>query len=112
MEKTVRFTHLGETYEMTEQQIEAAFRYQTRQYMKEDAKSQIDQFIYGDDPANLSQIDREMQEEYFKGQYGMDATEAYKLIDKILDRYDKVESCDVDENTTWQNAIREVLTEE
>lgn len=112
MEKTVRFTHLGETYEMTEQQIEAAFRYQLRQYMKEDAKSQLDQFIYGDDPDNLSQIDRETQENFFKGMYCMDATEAYKLIDKILDRYDKVESCDVDENTTWQNAIREVLTEE
>ena len=112
MEKTVRFTHLGEIYEMTEQQIEAAFRYQLRQYMKADAKYQLDQFIYGDDPDCLNSMARQIQEDDFKDRYGMDASEAYKLIDKILDRYDKVESCDVDENTTWQNAIREVLTEE
>lgn len=46
MEKTVRFTHHGKTYEMTEDQIEAAFRYQERQYRKEDAKYQLDEFVY------------------------------------------------------------------
>ena len=108
----IKFTHLGVEYEMTEQQIEAAFRYQTEQYRKADAKYQLDEFIYGDDPACLSQIDRETQEDFFKCRYKMDAADAYGLLDKFLDRFDKTESCNVDENTTWQNAIRSVLTGE
>lgn len=112
MEKTVRFTHLGETYEMTEQEIEAAFRYQLRRYKEADAKYQIDQFIYGDDPGCLSSMARQIQEGYFKGRYGMEAAEVYKMIDKFIDRFEKTDSCNVDENTTWENAIHDVLTGE
>lgn len=106
----IKFTHLGVEYEMTEQQIEAAFRYQTEQYRRADAKYQLDIFIYGDEPANLSQIDRETQEDFFKGRYKMDVADAYALIDKIVDRFYKNESCDKEENTVWQDSIREVLT--
>ena len=106
----IKFTHLGIEYEMTKQQIEAAFRYQTEQYRREDAKYQLDQFIYGDEPGNLSRIDRETQEDFFKGRYKMDVADAYTLIDKIVDRFYKNESCDKEENTVWQDSIREVLT--
>lgn len=108
----IKFTHLGVEYEMSEQQIEAAFYYQLRQHMKVDAKCQLDQFIYGDDPDCLNSTARQIQEDDFKDRYGMDASVAYMLVDKIIDRYDKTESCDVDENTTWENAIRDVLTGE
>lgn len=106
----IKFTHLGVEYEMTEQQIEAAFRYQTEQYRRADARYQLDQFIYGDDPGCLNSMDRQIQEDEFKERYGIDAAEAYELIDKIVDRFYKNESCDKEENTVWQDSIREVLT--
>lgn len=106
----VKFTHLGLEYEMTEKQIEAAFRYQQMQYRRQDAKCQLDEFIYGGDPDEIKTIDREMSELYFKEQYGMNAADAYKKIDQIVWRFDGDDSCNVDENTTWQNAIRSVLT--
>lgn len=112
MEKAVRFTYLGKTYEMTEEQIEAAFRYQERQYRKEDAKYQLDEFVYGCSPDELNAIDRQMQELSFRRWYKMEAADAYKLIDEILDRFDKIFSCEIPENTIWENAIRAVLTGE
>lgn len=42
----------------------------------------------------------------------MEAEDAYKLIDEILDRFDKMFSCEIPENTIWENAIRAVLTGE
>lgn len=112
MEKTVRFTHLGKTYEMTEDQIEAAFRYQERQYRRMDAESQLDEFIYGDNPGNLMRIDLEIQEKDFKERYEMEVADAYKLLDEIIDQFDKMFTCEIGENTIWQEAIRAVLTGE
>lgn len=106
----IKFTHLGVEYEMTEQQIEAAFRFQERRYRMADARYQLDEFIYGDDPGCLSYFDREYQEESFWERYGMYPAEAYTMLDKILDRFEKNESCDKEENTVWQDSIREVLT--
>lgn len=105
----IKFTHLGVEYEMTEEQIEAAFRYQERQYRRMDAESQLDEFIYGDNPGNLMRIDREIQEMDFKEMYEMEVADAYELLDEIVDRFDKMFTCEIGENTIWQEAIRAVL---
>lgn len=105
----IEFEHLGVKYEMTAEQIEAAFRYQQRQYRRMDAKYQLMVFIYGEDFDGLPKVDRFYSEELFFDKYNMTAADAFTLLDIICDRFDKEERCDVDENSVWDYAISAVL---
>lgn len=104
------FSYQGKQYEMTDEQIEAAYYYRQRQNLEEDAKSQIDDFIYGVDPENLSYIDRQFQEAVFLERYHMNAADVYTKIDAIILRYQIGFDCNIDENSAWRNAIQSVLT--
>lgn len=108
--KTRIFFHNGKRYEMTDEQIEAAYRFRERQFRYQDAKDQIDKFIYGIDPEALSHGDVEFQEMHFIEKYHMEPAEAYAKIEKIVARYEKDADCNVDENSRWENAIWSVLT--
>lgn len=104
------FFHNGKRYEMTDEQIEAAYRFRERQFRYQDAKDQIEKFIYGIDPESLSHGDKEYQEMYFIEKFHMEPSEAYAKIDKIVARYEKIADSNVDENSLWENAIWSVLT--
>lgn len=105
------FFHNGKRYEMTDEQIEAAYRFRERQFRYLDAKDQLDKFIYGIDLAALSEEEIERQKCCFWNKYLMDPEEAYGKIDKIVARFEKDADCNVDENSRWESAILAVLME-
>lgn len=107
--KYVWFYH-GKRYEMTEEQLEAAYRFRQKQYRMVDAKSHLEQFIYGDEPSTMSDFDIQYQEDDFFDRYHMTPQEAFGKLQKIVSRYDQDCDCNLDENSRWRNAIQNVLT--
>ena len=100
----------GKRYEMTEDQVEAAYRFRQRQYRMVDAKAHLEQFIYGDETANMSEFDIQYQEECFTERYKITPADAFGMLDKIVSRHDLDADCNLDENAQWENAIRNVIT--
>lgn len=104
------FFYLGKRYEMTEEELEAAYRFRQQQYLEKDAKSHLDEFIFGGDPGNMSEFDIEYQVADFFERYHMEVEEAYGKLQDIVSRFEKCADCNIDENSRWDNAIRDVLT--
>lgn len=104
------FFHNGKRYEMTDDQLEAAYRFRQRQYLYMDAKVHLGQFIYGVDPEALAEEEAERLEMEFMGKYRMMPSDAYSKIGKIVSRFEKDADCNVDENSRWENAITAILT--
>lgn len=107
--KYVWFYH-GKRYEMTDEQLEAAYRFRKRQYKMADAKCHLELFIYGDEPCTMSDFDIQYQEQDFLERYHMTPVEAFAKLEKIVSRFEKDADCNLDENAQWNNAIQNVLT--
>lgn len=105
------FEHNGVLYEMTADEIEAAYRYQERMNRLCDAKRQFLEFAYGCDPDELDHGDREYQEISFEEEHGFPISDGLLMLDAFVDRYEDLCDCNVAENDTWRNAIQEELAE-
>lgn len=103
------FFFRGKRYCMSEDQLEAAYRFRQMQYLQQDAKNHLDLFIFGDDPEQMTNFDLEYQANAFMEKYHMETIEAYALVDKIVAQFEHDSDCNLDENSQWENAIRTVL---
>lgn len=108
---SIVFEHNGVIYEMTADEIEAAYRYQERMHRLADAKRHFLEFAYGCDPDELDHADREYQEFSFEEEHGFPISEGLLMLDEFVDRYEDLIDCNVAENDTWRNAIQEELAE-
>lgn len=105
------FHHNGKQYEMTSDEIEAAYRYQRHHYLLMDAAMHLEEFVFGytlEDPDRLTDCDIE-EEAYFTDEYGITFEEAKKHLNSFVYKFESRQDCDIDENSTWSNAIRNVL---
>jgi len=107
----IRFEHDGKMYVMTADEIEAAYRYQERQYRLSDAERQFNLFALGADPDSLDDDELHDAISSFEKVNGIGYEEAMGLLEAFADRYEDNFDCNVDENTAWENAVREVLEE-
>lgn len=105
----VVFEHNGVLYEMTADEIEAAYRYQERMNRLCDAKRQFLEFAYGCDPDALEHGDREYQEISFEEEYGFPICDGLLMLNAFVDRYEDLFDCNVAENITWHDAIEQEL---
>ena len=87
----------GESWEMTPDQIEAAYRYQNRKYRIMDAEHMIEEHF------ELCNEDKEEFKEEYGYSYDDMMADADYLADKFLDYYD----CDIPENTIWETVFNE-----
>lgn len=111
MNETICLAYKGKVYEMTEEQIEAAYEYRKRQFLLDDAKRQLDDYIYGCDPDALSKWDKQFQDAVFLERNGFEPEVAYAKLEEIVRWYEQNGDCNVDENSAWQSAICDVLNE-
>lgn len=108
----VNFEYDGVKYSMTEQEIEAAYRYQEHQYRLEDAKRQLNTLAFGcDDGSDFDDPEDEEAKRYFAEDYGISYEEAGSedMLEEYLRRFENRFDCDIDENSQWEAAIRAVL---
>lgn len=83
----------GKSWEMTPEQIEAAYRYREFQYRISDAKNQIE--------LNIDLIEEK---------YGYSYDEAIEYAEELAECFNENFDCDVPENDAWSNCIEEVFS--
>ena len=77
--------------ELTDAEIEEAYRVRQREYQKDDAEQMLDT-LHERDQISVEERDRGLS-----------------LLDEIADRYEKDLDCNIPENTQWESACRNVL---
>ena len=82
----------GKSWEMTPEQIEAAYRYKERQYRIEDAENQL-----------------ELNADWIHDKYGYSDDETMDFADELAERFEDRFDCNVSENDAWVARITEMF---
>ena len=110
MRDTVDFDYNGRLYSMTWDELEAAFRYQDRQYMLEDAARNLEilAFGYTGDPLRTLTEEENLALAAFERDIGTTYAALTECLDEIVDEYSDIHDCNVADNDLWKTAIRNV----
>ena len=84
------------------QTIEKMYRKREHQYLVEDAKSQYLYYLFGD------KVD-EAEGDFSLDLYNIENQKGKNIWDIFVEEFEKKKDCNIADNDTWQNAIREVL---
>lgn len=87
----------GASYVMTEDQIEAAYRYQEEHYREMDARHFIDERLEWADS----------DKDVFEKEYGVSYNDAIEDIDYLASRFMDEFDCNVPENEIWNEVLGE-----
>lgn len=99
------FRYMDVMYSMTPKEIEAAYRYQERQYRLQDAALQVERFVYGVDRSELNPEEIEAAEKNFiKNYHRSPVFDAQELAD-LVDEFEECADCNIPENDMWQAII-------
>lgn len=82
----------GKSWEMTPEQIEAAYRYKERQYRIDDAYNQL-----------------ELNADWIEEKYGYSPDEIMDFADELTERFEDKFDCNVSENDAWVARITEMF---
>ena len=82
----------GKSWEMTPEQIEAAYRYKERQYRIDDAYNQL-----------------ELNADWIEEKYGYSYNEIIEFSEELAERYHDNEDCNVSENDMWVSQIERMF---
>lgn len=93
----VKSTTADITYEMTEDQIEAAYRYQEEHYREMDAKHFIDE--------RLEWLDGD--KDAFEKEYGVSYDDVIEDVNYLAGRFMDEFDCNVPENEIWDEVLGE-----
>lgn len=108
--ETVTFDFEGKTFQMTPEEIEAAYRYQERQYRKCDAEIAIQYFAFGEDnPEGMSDDEFDQRTAEFEREYGVKYEDLVKNAAEIVGIFFCKHDCNVAENTTWELTIEDMI---
>lgn len=82
----------GKSWEMTPEQIEAAYRYKERQYRIDDAYNQL-----------------ELNADWIEEKYGYSYNEIIEFSEELAERFQDNFDCNVSENDDWVARIIEMF---
>lgn len=109
VKELVTFEHEGKVYQMTPEEIEAAYRYQERQYRKCDAEAAINTYVFGLDPEALDGDEYEEDVKDFEQLNGVKYADLMGRVSEIVGLFFQKQDCNVDENQTWSDAITDII---
>jgi hypothetical protein len=109
-QKLVHFIYNGKEYDMTSEQIMAAYRYQEHQFHLMDAKNSLEHLVFGDE---YNEDERKEAMRFFKETYGITykAASTPDMLEEYLCQFEERFDCNFDENSQWENAVKSVLYE-
>ena len=82
----------GKSWEMTPEQIEAAYRYKERQYRIDDAYNQL-----------------ELNADWIEEKYGYSYNEVIEHAEELAECFHDNFDCDMSENSLWSSFITEMF---
>ncbi len=98
-------TTLVTEFELTDEELEQAFRERDHQYMLEDAERQLEEYLSDD-----ADDDAYMRETYLATFDELTSPESKSYsLDYLVERFSDEQDCNVAENVVWQNVIRDAL---
>lgn len=100
---------VGASIRLNKHDIMAAYRYQQREYLKEDALEQLYWFVFG--RREVGSTSYECRKAEFEHEYGFSYEEAESLVDDFVDEFMNEQDCNVADNDTWNDVIITVLDE-
>ncbi len=108
--ETVTFEFEGKVYQMTHEEIEAAYRYREREYRQSDAEVAIEYFAFGsEDPESMTDAEYKRAVDSFEEQYGVKYNDLMKRAPEIVDLFFQKQDCNIAENQTWEDTIADVI---
>ena len=108
--ETVTFEFEGKVYQMTREEIEAAYRYREREYRQSDAEVAIEYFAFGsEDPESMTDAEYKQAVDSFEEQYGVKYNDLMKRAPEIVDLFFQKQDCNIAENQTWEDTIVDVI---
>lgn len=108
--ETVTFEFEGKAYQMTREEIEAAYRYREREYRQSDAEVAIEYFAFGsEDPESMTDAEYKQAVDSFEEQYGVKYNDLMKRAPEIVDLFFQKQDCNIAENQTWEDTIVDVV---
>lgn len=108
--ETVTFEFDGKVYQMTREEIEAAYRYREREYRQSDAEVAIEYFVFGsEDPESMTDAEYKQAVDSFEEQYGVKYNDLMKRAPEIVDLFFQKQDCNIAENQTWEDTIVDVV---
>ena len=113
--EAVCFSHNGKQYAMYPEEIEAAYRYQERQYRLQDAERQLKYLCFGeeydDDEVDVPFPREDISEalDAFEDRFGMSYHDAKEHLDTFVLKFNMGFDRKLTENDQWENAIMEAL---
>lgn len=108
--ETVTFEFEGKVYQMTREEIEAAYRYREREYRQSDAEVAIEYFAFGsEDPESMTDAEYKQAVDSFEEQYGVKYNDLMKRAPEIVGLFFQKQDCNIAENQTWEDTIVDVV---
>lgn len=108
--ETVTFEFEGKVYQMTREEIEAAYRYREKEYRQSDAEVAIEYFAFGsEDPESMTDAEYKQAVDSFEEQYGVKYNDLMKRAPEIVDLFFQKQDCNIAENQTWEDTIVDVV---
>ena len=105
----ISFEYDGKKYSMTEDEIEAAYRYKQRQFRLEDAREQVDFYVYSWHPGDLDEEEKDKADKDFEGEHGFPPVVLYSMLDAIVTQFDRFYKPEIKEDDAWDAAIQVVM---
>lgn len=106
----IDFKYAGKAYQMTREEIEAAYRYREREYRQSDAEVAIEYFAFGsEDPESMTDAEYKQAVDSFEEQYGVKYNDLMKRAPEIVDLFFQKQDCNIAENQTWEDTIADVV---
>ena len=106
----IDFKYAGKAYQMTREEIEAAYRYREREYRQSDAEVAIEYFAFGsEDPESMTDAEYKQAVDSFEEQYGVKYNDLMKRAPEIVDLFFRKQDCNIAENQTWEDTIADVV---
>lgn len=108
--ETVTFEFEGKVYQMTREEIEAAYQYREREYRQSDAEVAIEYFAFdSEDPESMTDAEYKQAVDSFEEQYGVKYNDLMKRAPEIVDLFFQKQDCNIAENQTWEDTIVDVV---
>ena len=106
----IDFKYAGKAYQMTREEIEAAYRYREREYRQSDAEVAFEYFAFGsEDPESMTDAEYKQAVDSFEEQYGVKYNDLMKRAPEIVDLFFQKQDCNIAENQTWEDTIADVV---
>lgn len=108
--ETVTFEFEGKVYQMTREEIEAAYRYREQEYRTCDAEVALQYFSFGsEDPEFMEDEEYKQAVDSFEQQNGVKYDDLRASIPEIVGVFFQKQDCNIGENQTWEEAIADVI---